>query len=93
MIVYEHGVIHLRSIQEVQFFNRISASFAWKKVNKRPSNSNNCKNIRLVNKRILPKEVSQKGQKTGSKNKEKEYLNNIRYPFIIHLVRRKNGKR
>jgi len=93
MIVYEHGIINLRSIQEVQSFYRIFASSAWKKVPKRPPNSNNCQNIRLVDKRNLPKEVSQNGQKAGSKNKEKECLSNIRYTYIIHLVRRKNGKR
>ena len=93
MIVYDHGIINLRSIQKVQSLNRIFASSAWKKIPKRAPNSNNCQNIRLVDRRILPEEVSQNGQKAGSKNKEKECLNNIRYPYIIHLVRRKNGKR
>ena len=93
MLICIYGNFDLRIVNEVQSFNGLFAPFAWKKVNKRPSNSDNHQNIRLVDKRILPKEVSQEGQKAWSENKEKECLNNIRYPYIIHLVRRTYGKR
>jgi len=96
MIVYEHGIINLRSIQEIQFFNWIFAPFAWKKIDQRQTGGNYVQEVSLDDRRKIPPEIPQKRKKARPENHEKKFLINIRIAYIVLLKpkgRNKYGKR
>ena len=83
--INDYGNYYIRSIKEIQPFNRLSALPFNQKVNQGAPGADNFQEPSLAYKRILPKEVYRHQKKTRTEAKEINLLTYLRNTYIILL--------
>ena len=89
-----YGTYHLRSIQEVSPFTKLSSSSIRQKDSKSSTGSNYQPSLHLVYRRELTQEFPQTSKKAWPEEEITSLLTLLTYTFIISLAEEvNNGKR